>query len=50
MFLLGCMLYILIIALILYRFLFFSLTAPEFTPAYWIDMGAERSRRWPVRP
>jgi tellurite resistance protein TehA-like permease len=41
MFLLGCMLYILIIALILYRFLFFSLTAPEFTPAYWIDMGAE---------
>lgn len=41
MFLLGCMLYILIIALILYRFLFFNLTAPEFTPAYWIDMGAE---------
>jgi len=41
MYLLGCMLYILIIALILYRFLFFSLTAPEFTPAYWIDMGAE---------
>jgi tellurite resistance protein TehA-like permease len=41
MFLLGCMLYILIIALILYRFLFFSLTAPEFSPAYWIDMGAE---------
>ncbi|HEX5176955.1 MAG TPA: tellurite resistance/C4-dicarboxylate transporter family protein, partial [Chthoniobacteraceae bacterium] len=41
MYLLGCMLYILLITLILYRFLFFSLTAPEFTPAYWIDMGAE---------
>jgi tellurite resistance protein TehA-like permease len=41
MYLLGCMLYILIITLILYRFLFFSLTASEFTPAYWIDMGAE---------
>ena len=41
MYLLGSMLYILIITLILYRFLFFSLTAPEFTPPYWIDMGAE---------
>ncbi|HUJ11320.1 MAG TPA: tellurite resistance/C4-dicarboxylate transporter family protein, partial [Verrucomicrobiae bacterium] len=41
MFLLGCMLYMLIIGLILYRFLFFTMEPREFTPPYWIDMGAE---------
>jgi tellurite resistance protein TehA-like permease len=41
MYLLGCMLYLLIITLILYRILFFTMHAREFTPPYWIDMGAE---------
>lgn len=40
MYLLGCMLYILIISLIFYRFTFFSLTPETLTPAYWINMGA----------
>jgi tellurite resistance protein TehA-like permease len=40
MFLLGCMLYILIISLIFYRFTFFSLTPQALTPPYWINMGA----------
>lgn len=40
MFLLGCMLYILIIALIFYRWTFFSLMAEALTPLYWINMGA----------
>ncbi len=40
MFLLGCMLYILIIALIFYRFTFFRLTPDALTPPYWISMGA----------
>jgi tellurite resistance protein TehA-like permease len=39
--LLGCMLYALIITLIFYRFTFIRFTAREFTPEYWIDMGAE---------
>lgn len=40
MYLLGCMLYILIIALIFYRWTFFNLTAQAFSPPYWINMGA----------
>ena len=34
------MLYILLMALILYRWLFFSLAADKMTPPYWINMGA----------
>lgn len=41
MLLLGSVLYVLIITLIFYRFTFVRLSAEEFTPAYWIDMGAE---------
>ncbi len=40
MFLLGCMLYLLMIILIFYRFMFFRLTPHDLTPPYWIDMGA----------
>jgi len=40
MYLLGGMLYILIMALIFYRFLFFRLEAKQLTPPYWIGMGA----------
>ncbi len=40
MYLLGCMLYLCLITLILYRFTFFPLTASELTPPYWINMGA----------
>lgn len=40
MFLLGCMLYIIIITLIFYRLTFFKLQAEEFAPPYWINMGA----------
>ncbi len=40
MFLLGCMLYLLTIILIFYRFMFFRLTPHDLTPPYWIDMGA----------
>jgi tellurite resistance protein TehA-like permease len=40
MYLLGGMLYLLIISLIFYRFVFFSLMPKEFTPTYWINMGA----------
>lgn len=40
MYLLGCMLYILIISLIFYRFLFFRLEPQGLTPPYWINMGA----------
>lgn len=39
-FLLGCMLYIIIITLIFYRLAFFKLHAEEFAPPYWINMGA----------
>jgi tellurite resistance protein TehA-like permease len=39
-YLLGCMLYILIISLILYRFMFFKIEPDELTPPYWINMGA----------
>lgn len=40
MFLLGCMFYFLLFSLILYRFLFFPLTALGMSPPYWINMGA----------
>lgn len=40
MFFLGCMLYLLIISLIFYRFTFFSLTPQALAPPYWINMGA----------
>jgi tellurite resistance protein TehA-like permease len=40
MFLIGCMLYLSIITLIFYRLTFVHLTTDEFTPPYWINMGA----------
>ncbi len=40
MYLMGCMTYLTIIPLILYRFTFFRLTPAELTPPYWINMGA----------
>ncbi len=40
MFLCGCMFYIIIITLIVYRMSFFEMQAEEFAPAYWINMGA----------
>lgn len=40
LFLVGCMLYIIIITLIFYRLTFFELRAEEFAPPYWINMGA----------
>jgi tellurite resistance protein TehA-like permease len=38
--LLGCMLYLLVIGLIFYRFTFFSFTPAMLAPPYWINMGA----------
>jgi tellurite resistance protein TehA-like permease len=40
MFLLGCMLYLLLITLIFYRFTFVTVTTASLTPPYWINMGA----------
>jgi tellurite resistance protein TehA-like permease len=40
MFLVGCMLYIIIISLIFYRWVFFSLAPEALAPPYWINMGA----------
>jgi tellurite resistance protein TehA-like permease len=40
LFLIGGMLYILIITLIFYRLLFFQLKPENLTPPYWINMGA----------
>lgn len=40
MFLLGCMLYLILITLIFYRFTFVDLTTVTLTPPYWINMGA----------
>jgi tellurite resistance protein TehA-like permease len=40
MFLLGCMFYMLLFSLILYRFLFYPLDAGGMSPPYWINMGA----------
>ncbi len=39
-YLVGAMLYVLLMGLILYRWLFFSLAADRMTPPYWINMGA----------
>jgi len=39
-FLLGCMLYVLIIALIFYRWTFLPMTPTGLAPPYWINMGA----------
>jgi len=39
-FLWGCILYLLVITLIFYRFSFFRLTMEALTPPYWINMGA----------
>jgi tellurite resistance protein TehA-like permease len=40
MFLVGCMLYLVLITLIFYRFTFLQLTTATLTPPYWINMGA----------
>ena len=40
MFLVGCMLYLLLITLIFYRFTFVNVTMAAMTPPYWINMGA----------
>ncbi len=40
MFLAGCMLYLMLITLIFYRFTFLDLTSERMTPPYWINMGA----------
>ncbi|PYS72146.1 MAG: C4-dicarboxylate ABC transporter [Acidobacteria bacterium] len=40
MFLLGCMLYLLLITLIFYRFTFVNVTTAALTPPYWINMGS----------
>ncbi len=41
MFLLGCMFYIIVITLILYRLVFFEINAEELRAPYWINMGAD---------
>lgn len=40
MYLLGCLLYLLLIPLIFYRLAFFSLAPETLSPPYWINMGA----------
>jgi tellurite resistance protein TehA-like permease len=40
MYLIGCMLYIMLITLIFYRFTFLDITREVLTPPYWINMGA----------
>ena len=40
MFMIGCMLYLAIIPLIFYRLTFVRLSTHDFTPPYWINMGA----------
>jgi tellurite resistance protein TehA-like permease len=40
LYMLGAALYLLLITLVVYRMVFFPLRAGEFTPPYWIDMGA----------
>lgn len=39
-YMLGCMLYIILITLIFYRLTFFPIRAEEFAPPFWINMGA----------
>lgn len=60
MFMIGCMLYLAIIPLIFYRLTFVRLASRDFSPPYWINMGAVaittlagatlmmRVGRWPV--
>ncbi|MBI4283682.1 MAG: tellurite resistance/C4-dicarboxylate transporter family protein, partial [Chloroflexi bacterium] len=40
LYLLGCMLYIIMISLIFYRLVFFHLVPEALTPPYWVNMGA----------
>lgn len=40
LYLFGCMLYLLILLLIFYRLIFFKLSASQFVPVYWVNMGA----------
>ncbi|HET7576370.1 MAG TPA: tellurite resistance/C4-dicarboxylate transporter family protein [Sphingomicrobium sp.] len=40
MFMIGCMLYLAIIPLIFYRLTFIRMTSRDFSPSYWINMGA----------
>jgi tellurite resistance protein TehA-like permease len=40
MFMIGCMLYLAIIPLIFYRLTFIRLQSADFSPPYWINMGA----------
>ena len=40
MFLVGSMLYLIILTLVFYRLMFFELTPGAFIPLYWVDMGA----------
>jgi tellurite resistance protein TehA-like permease len=40
MFMIGCMLYLAIIPLIFYRLTFVQLSTHDFSPPYWINMGA----------
>jgi tellurite resistance protein TehA-like permease len=40
MFMVGCMLYLAIIPLIFYRLTFVQLSTQDFSPPYWINMGA----------
>ncbi|MCC6328428.1 MAG: tellurite resistance/C4-dicarboxylate transporter family protein [Acidobacteria bacterium] len=40
MFLVGCLLYLVIITLIFYQFTFLSISSETLTPPYWINMGA----------
>lgn len=39
-FIVGCMLYIILITLIFYRLAFFRVRSSDLAPAYWINMGA----------
>jgi tellurite resistance protein TehA-like permease len=39
-YLVGAMLYVLVMSLMLYRWMFFSMAAESLTPPYWINMGA----------
>lgn len=39
-FFVGCIFYLLVLALIFYRFMFFKLDPKDLTPPYWINMGA----------
>lgn len=41
LFLCGCLFYIVLITLILYRLIFFNLHAEDLSPPYWINMGAD---------